>query len=84
MSRYTVTWLSSASDRLTDIWMEASDRSAVSSAADRIDQLLAADPLAQGEEVHEGLRRLTVAPLQALYDVREQDRVVEVGRIKRV
>ncbi len=82
MSRFTVVWLRSANDQLAQIWLDASDRSAVSSAADRIDQTLATDPMGKGEEVHEGLRRLVVAPLQVLYAVRESDRIVEVGRIK--
>lgn len=82
--RYTVVWLASASDRLAQIWSDAADRSAVASAADEIDRALAAAPGTLGEDVHEGLRRFSVPPLQVLYAVREADRVVEVGRVKRV
>ena len=84
MSRFTVVWLKSANDQLAQIWLDASDRDEVSSAADRIEQVLASDPTGWGEEVHEGLRRLVVARLQVLYAIREPDRIVEVGRIKRV
>ncbi len=42
--RFTVTWHPSATDELTEIWLRATDRAAVTGAADTVDRLLAEDP----------------------------------------
>ena len=82
MRRYTVTWLKGAQGHLAQIWVDATDRQAVTEAANAIDRLLAVDPTAQGEEVSEGLRRLSVPPLHVLFSVREPDRLVEVATVR--
>ena len=51
MKRYTVVWHQLAKDDLAKIWLAATDRRAVTSAADRIDVLLANNPAEHGSEV---------------------------------
>ena len=81
MSRYTVEWTQDAEDALADIWRQAADRAAVTAAEAAIYRLLEKDPLANGAEVSEGLRRIIVEPLVALYTVDASRRVVEVEQV---
>jgi hypothetical protein len=81
MSRYTVEWTQDAEDALADIWMQAADRAAVTAAEAAIHRLLEKDPVAHGAEVSEGLRRIIVEPLAALYTVDAGRRVVEVEQV---
>jgi plasmid stabilization system protein ParE len=83
MKRYTVTWLESARAHLAQIWVDASDRQAVTAAANTIDTDLARDPGNKGTAVSEGLRSLYVPPLHVLYSVREPDCLVEVASVRR-
>ncbi|MBV9126022.1 MAG: hypothetical protein JO112_21935 [Planctomycetes bacterium] len=82
MTRFTVVWIEEVQNTLATIWMGALDRQAVTSAADMIDAELAIDPNTKGTEVAEGLRVLYVPPLQVLFSVQEQDRLVEVSGIR--
>jgi hypothetical protein len=84
MTRYTVVWVESALDELAEIWMDASDRNAVTVAAQTIDAELGHDASAKGSEISEGLRSLTAPPLKAIFCVREPDRIAEVLRVKTV
>lgn len=81
--RYTVVWATDAESELADIWMQASDRPAVTAAAATIDTELAVDPNTKGTPISEGLRRLTVPPLHAYFEVHEDDRLVVVTGIAR-
>jgi len=63
MRRYIVSWRPEVQSDLADIWTNATNRPAIAAAADRIDDLLSQDPANQGEDVHEGLRGVTVEPL---------------------
>ncbi len=78
--RFTVTWHPGAESELTDIWIGASDRAEVTQAANIIDQLLASDPHAQGEQFY-GDRILVGLPLAVTYTVREQDRSVQILQV---
>jgi plasmid stabilization system protein ParE len=78
--RFTVTWHPSAERELTEIWLQAMDREAVTQAANRIDQTLASQPLTYGD-VFYGDRILVVLPLAATYTVSEQDRTVQILQI---
>ena len=82
--RYTVQWEIVPRDALADIWLEANDRNAVAFAANEIDRLLAGNADLQGEAAHEGLRSLVVSPLMVLFEVRPDDRIVQVVRVRRV
>ena len=78
--RYTVVWAPAAQNALADIWTQTSARKAVADAADEIDRLLRRDPLSRGEE--QGTRRrLVVEPLEVLFTVSPDDRLVQVEQV---
>ena len=76
--RYTVLWSRVAEERLAFHWTDASNRQAVTEAANAIDKLLQADPDSLGESRPDGTRILFVPPLGILYYVNQQERVVSV------
>ena len=80
--RCTVVWLKDAQTDLAEIWLGSADRNAVNSAATAIDRDLAVDAFTKGVEISEGLRAIFSPPLRILYLVREQDRIVEVLRVR--
>ncbi len=84
MTRYTVTWVQSALDELTELWLAVENKQALSAAANAIDAALGLDPSAKGSPESDALRSLTIAPLRVLYAVRELDRVVEVLTVQLV
>jgi len=84
MIRYTVVWVDSAQNELAELWTDGPDRDAITAAAHAIDQELAIDPQNKGGELSEGLRAIFLPPLRALFTVREDDRIVEVLRVKRL
>jgi hypothetical protein len=84
MTRYTVVWFGSALDELAELWSTARDRNAVTAATHIIDVQLSQDAMTKGVEVSEGLRAFFVPPLRILFTVDEDDRLVEVVRIKRL
>lgn len=84
MPRFTGIWVKSAEAELTQLWLDSSDRSQVQFAADAIDNELAENASDKGNELSEGLRVLTVLPLKVIYAVREDDRIAEVLRVRRV
>ena len=84
MDRFTVVWLERAEQQLIAIWLDADDRQAVTTATAWIDSALTIGARNEGEEVAEGLMRFTVPPLEVLFSVREDDRIVEVARIRRL
>ena len=78
MTRYTVVWVKSARGELAELWLTALDRNAVTAAARSIDEELRKDAAAKGRELSEGLRTLSAPPLNAIFTVREDDRIAEV------
>jgi len=70
MSRYTVAWVQDAQNQLAEIWIAATDRQAVTDAANEIDRELGGDAASKGVPVSDGLRGLEVAPLRVLFSVR--------------
>ena len=83
MIRYTVVWVEDAQDELAELWTAATDRDAVTTATHAIDKELAEDPENKGVELSEGLRALYQFPLRVLFLVRDEDRIVDVLRVKR-
>ena len=67
MNGWAVDWTPIAENQLADIWLQAPDRAAVTTAEEAISRMLARDPLGHGKEVSEGLWRLTVKPLTVFY-----------------
>jgi hypothetical protein len=82
MPRYTVLWHKEATNDLAELWIEAIDRRSVANAANAIDIELNSEPATKGHELSEGLRVFVEPPLQVLFVVREEDRAVEVLRLK--
>jgi len=72
-----------SSHRLAELWLTALDRAEVSRAANEIERLLRDDPAAHATHISEGLWKLVVPPLIALFEIRESDRIVEIARIDR-
>jgi hypothetical protein len=82
MTRYTEVWNQSAQFELAELWLIAVDRSAVTSATHEIDQMLSADASTKGSELSEGLRSLIVSPLKVIFAASDDDRIVEVLRVR--
>ena len=75
--RFTVIWSLSAEDQLTELWLNATDRNAVTAAQHQVDQLLRVDPDTQGIPFF-GNRLLLLAPLHVAYAINWADMQVEV------
>lgn len=82
MTPFLVDWTDDALDMLAGIWTQATNRTAVNAASDRIDQLLARDPIGNGKQMKEGLYKLTVPPLTAYYSVDQANKTVEVSAVR--
>jgi hypothetical protein len=81
--RYTVEWLPSTLQDLAELWNNASDRSALTAAANAIDDILCREPLTAGES-REGMTRIFfVEPLAVLFDVDTASRSVKVWDVWR-
>jgi len=78
MTRYTVVWHEKAKDQLAQLWINATNRSAMTRAADKIDQYLVSDANLKGSPLEGNLRYLTIPPLHTLFVVSEPDRLVKV------
>jgi hypothetical protein len=76
--RYTVVWKRFAVAQLAAIWNESDDRSAVTVAANAIDQTLKFDPVLRGETDSPSTRVLIQRPLLVRYLVIEDDRIVRI------
>lgn len=84
MNRYTVTWRPEAEAELVELWLQAQDRSEVTTAVRTIDAALSIDAEAKGTLVAEGLSGLNEPPLRVLFTVRAADRVVEIQLVRRL
>jgi plasmid stabilization system protein ParE len=78
---YKVRWKRTALDRLTEIWIGASDRSAINSAVEEIDRLLASRPHEAGESRSEDVRIVFCHPLGAFIEIDEASDTVHVLRV---
>lgn len=78
---YTVDWSDSALDELAAIWMQATDRAAVTAAEATIHRSLATDPTGNGHFVREGLWRLMVHPLLVHYEIDSGNRFVWITQV---
>jgi hypothetical protein len=82
MSLFSVDWPPDILASLADIWLQASDRQAVTNAETHIDRLLSRDLLGQGIHISEGLYRLEVPPLIVTYTVDLTRHHVEISSIR--
>jgi len=79
--RYTLTWSPDADDQLTELWLAAANRDALTNAASQIDAQLRADPKSAGESRDADVRILSVPPLSVYYNILEDDRKVVVWAV---
>lgn len=82
--KYTVVWIPAAEAQLATIWINSIDRSAVTAAADTIDDSLRTDPILRGETLRRTIRVMVEEPLQVKYSVDEDDRIVRVLNVQRL
>ena len=82
--KFTVVWKPAAERQLADIWLEATDRNAVTSASEEIEAALATRPDEIGENRPLDCRIAFVAPLALTFRVMIADRLVEVVSVRRV
>ena len=75
---WTVEWVPVAQNRLAAIWVSASDRGAITAAANAIDARLQRDPFAESESRTGSLRVTFEAPLGVLFRVKEPQHRVTV------
>ena len=66
---HSIDWELAALEMLAAAWTSARDQAAVTAAADALDRHLAADPLAHGTALSEGLYAIEVPPLRALFEL---------------
>lgn len=81
---FTVVGSREVEKQLAEIWLAASDRESVTSAANAIERLLRHDPTGHAVHLSEGLWSLSVHPLLVIFEVREADRIVEVASVRRI
>ena len=82
---YTVRWKRSALDRLTEIWLNASDRAAINSAVEEIDRNLQLNPHDAGESRSEHVRIIFSQPIGAFFyidDCAKLSKCYGFGRFK--
>jgi hypothetical protein len=79
---FDVRWTDRADYELAAAWLAASDRNAVSRAADRVEHLLRHNPLGQGESRTANTRLLFEPPLWVLYRVAPLAHVVWVVTVR--
>jgi len=77
--KYQVTWGPRAEEMLTDIWLVAADRKAVTQASHWLEQQLAFKPLELGESRASSVQRVAFRPpLGIEFEVIEHDKRVVV------
>jgi len=81
--KFEVIWIPSAVQELAAIWLQASDRQAVTTAAHAIEKRLESDPENDGESRPKGRRILHSKPLGVRYRVLVDRRLVKVLRVWR-
>ena len=75
---YSVIWLPNAEQELADLWLNSSDRGAITRAAAVIDQLLERAPETEGESRPNGRRILFASPLAVIYRIDPDQHQVSV------
>ncbi|GEM_PF-1736006 len=78
MHPWKVKWAADAQEQLADLWLRSADRGLLTIASDHLDQILARDPRDPGKEASEGLWKIIVSPLVALFEIDDQNHVVIV------
>lgn len=82
MTPYLVDWTDAALNMLANVWTQTTNRASVNAAQNRIDALLARDPIGNGIHLGEGLYKADVSPLTVYYSVHQAKKSVEVSAVK--
>lgn len=78
---YTVVWKPDAEAELAEFWMNSADRRSLAAAANRLETLLADEPLNAGEGRSGTTRIVFDGHLGLVFDESEADRLVTVLQI---
>jgi len=81
MAKFTVVWSEAAEDRLLEIWL-AKRSPRIQLAADLIDRALAEDPHDKGIRRSPNHSILRATPLEVLFSVSEEDRLVRILAVR--
>lgn len=81
---YTVVWKPAVENDLANEWMTATDQSAVTDAANRIDAILRKDPYTYSESREGATRVMFVSPLAVAFEVSKPDCLVTVKAVWRI
>jgi len=83
---YRVEWVDSAFDELANIWLSADEqsRTAITVAADSLEQQLKQEPHSIGESRDRGRRVCFAGPLVVTYEVQDRLRLVTVLHVRRL
>ena len=79
---YRVVWKKDALKQLAEAWNAATDRQAVTTAADRVDSLLGRSPAELGESRSRSRRILFEPPLVLVFEILEGDKKVRVVHVR--
>ena len=79
--RYTVVWNQDVQDELGQLWIDSGNKKGIAQAADRIDWELMNSPADKGEPFGDRFHIIEV-PLQIIYQVSEDDRLVTVLQVR--
>lgn len=83
MKRFGVRWYAAARNRLAELYEQNPRiRQDITEASDKIDRLLADDPLNVGVVQSGSFRQIVIPPLRVLYSVSVPDRSVTVIYLK--
>jgi hypothetical protein len=80
---FSVIWLPEAEDELARIWLDASDRAAVATAANTLDHQLEQDPSDVGESRPDNRRIAFEKPLIVVFRIDFSATVVKVLRVRK-
>lgn len=81
--KWTVAWRRSARNQLAAMWVDAEFRAEMTEAANRIDYLLANNPLGVGESRDQDRYILIELPLAVLFKIKPSEHKVVVTRVWR-
>jgi hypothetical protein len=76
--KYMMIWTDAAVGKLTQAWIDSSDRNRLTSAVHEIELELAEDPEAIGRRTFDNVREYRYPPIGVEFEVVEADRIVYV------
>jgi hypothetical protein len=80
--RFTLAYLPDALAELAVLWLDSTDRAAVSRASDLIDRELRDSPDTKGDAVEGSLRKIVAHPLVFYYVISPADRLATVWSVR--